>query len=111
MTREELLSRISIAPAVCFGKPCIRGHRIWVSLVLDYLASGCVVGSARPRSSPRFATPAGAAGGRSIRERFFLRRQSSLEQKGFKLAEVRLRVAAETLTQGARVAACFQSGT
>jgi len=40
MTREELLSRITISPNVCFGKPCIRGHRIWVSLVLDYLASG-----------------------------------------------------------------------
>jgi len=41
MTRDELLSRISIDPNVCFGKPCIRGHRIWVSLVLDLLASGC----------------------------------------------------------------------
>jgi uncharacterized protein (DUF433 family) len=40
MTREELFSRISIDPNVCFGKPCIRGHRIWVSLVLDLLASG-----------------------------------------------------------------------
>jgi uncharacterized protein (DUF433 family) len=40
MTRDELLSRISIDPSVCFGKPCIRGHRIWVSLVLDWLASG-----------------------------------------------------------------------
>ena len=40
MTREELLSRITINPDVCFGKPCIRGHRIWVSLVLDLLASG-----------------------------------------------------------------------
>ena len=40
MTREELLARISIDPGVCFGKPCIRGHRIWVSLVLDMLASG-----------------------------------------------------------------------
>ena len=27
-------------PSVCFGKPCIRGHRIWVSLILDLLASG-----------------------------------------------------------------------
>lgn len=43
MTREELLARISIDPNVCFGKPCIRGHRIWVSLVLDFLASGMVV--------------------------------------------------------------------
>lgn len=40
MTREELLSRITINPQVCFGKPCIRGHRIWVSLILDFLASG-----------------------------------------------------------------------
>ena len=40
MTRDELLKRISIEPDVCFGKPCIRGHRIWVSLVLDLLASG-----------------------------------------------------------------------
>ena len=40
MKREELLARISIDPAVCFGKPCIRGHRIWVSLILDLLAEG-----------------------------------------------------------------------
>lgn len=40
MTRDELLSRIAIDPKVCFGKPCIRGHRIWVSLILDLLASG-----------------------------------------------------------------------
>ena len=40
MTREQLLSRISIDPNICFGKPCIRGHRIWVSLILDFLASG-----------------------------------------------------------------------
>ena len=39
-TREELLARISIDPQICFGKPCIRGHRIWVSLILDLLASG-----------------------------------------------------------------------
>lgn len=43
MTRESLLSRISIDPNVCFGKPCIRGHRIWVSLVLDLLASGAAI--------------------------------------------------------------------
>ncbi len=41
MTHAELLARISINPKICFGKPCIRGHRIWVSLVLDMLASGC----------------------------------------------------------------------
>ncbi len=40
MNRDELLSRITINPDICFGKPCIRGHRIWVSLILDFLASG-----------------------------------------------------------------------
>ncbi|HEY9868868.1 MAG TPA: DUF433 domain-containing protein [Candidatus Obscuribacterales bacterium] len=40
MRREDLLQRISIDPDVCFGKPCIKGHRVWVSLVLDLLASG-----------------------------------------------------------------------
>jgi uncharacterized protein (DUF433 family) len=25
---------------MCFGKPCIRGTRIWVSLILDNLADG-----------------------------------------------------------------------
>ena len=40
MTREEVLERISIDPNVCFGKPCIRGTRIWVSLVVDSLADG-----------------------------------------------------------------------
>ena len=36
----NLLDRISIDPLVCGGKPCIRGTRIWVSLVLDLLAGG-----------------------------------------------------------------------
>ena len=40
MTREQLLQRIAIDPNVCFGRPCIRGTRIWVSLLLDLLASG-----------------------------------------------------------------------
>lgn len=40
MANDELLQRISIDPGVCGGKPCIRGHRIWVSLILDYLAGG-----------------------------------------------------------------------
>lgn len=43
MTREELLARISINPNICFGKPCIRGHRIWVSLILDFMAGGMTV--------------------------------------------------------------------
>jgi uncharacterized protein (DUF433 family) len=43
MSREKLLERISINPEICFGKPCIRGHRIWVSLILDFLANGASV--------------------------------------------------------------------
>ena len=40
MEHEELLKRISIDPAICFGRACIRGTRIWVSLILDNLAAG-----------------------------------------------------------------------
>lgn len=40
MSQTELLQRIAIDPHGCFGKPCIRGHRIWVSLGLDLLADG-----------------------------------------------------------------------
>ncbi len=40
MTHAELLQRISVDPHVCGGRPCIRGHRIWVSLILDFLATG-----------------------------------------------------------------------
>lgn len=40
MDRAELLKRVSVDPNVCFGKACIRGTRIWVSLVVDNLAEG-----------------------------------------------------------------------
>lgn len=36
----DLANRISIDPAVRFGKPCVRGTRITVGDVLGYLASG-----------------------------------------------------------------------
>lgn len=39
-SKQDLLQRISADPAVCFGKPCVKGHRIWVSLILDMLADG-----------------------------------------------------------------------
>jgi uncharacterized protein (DUF433 family) len=39
-TMNPILERITIDPNICFGKPCIRGTRIWVSLLLDFLASG-----------------------------------------------------------------------
>ena len=40
MTSLELLERIVVNPQVCLGKPTIKGHRIWVSLVLGHLAEG-----------------------------------------------------------------------
>ena len=43
MDREELLKRISLDPNVCFGKACIRGTRISVSLIVENLAEGISV--------------------------------------------------------------------
>jgi len=37
---NRLLDRVSIDPEICGGKPCIRGTRLWVSLILDFLADG-----------------------------------------------------------------------
>jgi uncharacterized protein (DUF433 family) len=32
--------RISIDPGICGGKPCVKGTRIWVSLICDLLDGG-----------------------------------------------------------------------
>ncbi len=37
---EDWKDRISINPKVCHGQPCIKGTRIWVSLIVDNLANG-----------------------------------------------------------------------
>lgn len=37
---DPLLSRITIDAAVCHGKPCIRGLRYPVEMVLELLSSG-----------------------------------------------------------------------
>ncbi len=37
---NTLLDRICIDPEVCGGKPCIKGTRLWVALILDFLADG-----------------------------------------------------------------------
>lgn len=37
---ENLLERITIDPEVVHGKPAVRGTRIMVSSVLEYLAGG-----------------------------------------------------------------------
>jgi len=36
----RLLNRISVDPDICHGKPCIRGTRIMVTVILDNLAEG-----------------------------------------------------------------------
>ena len=40
VAHESLLDRITIDAGVRFGKPCIRGHRITVQEVLEWLSSG-----------------------------------------------------------------------
>ncbi|MDP3915548.1 MAG: DUF433 domain-containing protein [Bacteroidota bacterium] len=37
---ESLMERITTDPEICNGKPIIRGMRITVSTILDFLASG-----------------------------------------------------------------------
>lgn len=36
----SLLERITVDPDVRFGKPCIRGHRITVQEILEWLSDG-----------------------------------------------------------------------
>ena len=40
MTDQELLNRITINPAIAFGKPTIRGLRYSVEWLLETLSSG-----------------------------------------------------------------------
>jgi len=40
MASKDWENRISIDPDVCHGKPCIKGTRVMVSIVLDYLKAG-----------------------------------------------------------------------
>ncbi|MGQ0653432.1 MAG: DUF433 domain-containing protein [Betaproteobacteria bacterium] len=73
LSREQLLRRIWIDPKRCFGKPCIRGHRIWVSLILDLLASGASVDeivAAYPGLEPEDVQACIAYGAEMARERF-----------------------------------------
>jgi uncharacterized protein (DUF433 family) len=37
---DPLLSRITVDPAVCHGKPCVRGLRYPVETILELLGSG-----------------------------------------------------------------------
>ncbi len=40
MDRPELLQRITSDPAICHGKPTVRGLRYPVETILEWLASG-----------------------------------------------------------------------
>jgi len=40
---NRLVDRISVDPDICHGKPCIRGTRIMVTVILDNLAEGLSV--------------------------------------------------------------------
>ena len=37
---QQLLARITVDPEICAGKPCIRGTRIYIAIILDTLAEG-----------------------------------------------------------------------
>jgi uncharacterized protein (DUF433 family) len=43
MGMDTLLSRITIDPAVCHGKPCVRGLRYPVENLLELLSSGMTI--------------------------------------------------------------------
>ena len=72
---NPLLERISINPNICFGKPCIRGTRIWVSLILDFLASGMTMDEVLaeyPHLTHEDILAALAYGAEMARERFIM---------------------------------------
>jgi uncharacterized protein (DUF433 family) len=43
MNMDTLLSRITIDPAICHGKPCVRGLRDPVETLLELLSSGMTI--------------------------------------------------------------------
>jgi uncharacterized protein (DUF433 family) len=70
---NPLLQRINIDPEICGGKPCIKGTRIWVSLVLDLLADGMTEAqllSEYPQLVHEDVLAAIAYGAEASRERF-----------------------------------------
>jgi len=40
---DKLLSRITVDPVVCHGKPCVRGLRYPVETILELLSSGMTI--------------------------------------------------------------------
>jgi uncharacterized protein (DUF433 family) len=69
---NKLLERISLDPRICGGKPCIRGTRIWVSLILDFLSDGATEAdllAEYPQLAPEDIRAAIAYGAEMARER------------------------------------------
>lgn len=70
----KLLERISVDPEVCFGRPCIRGTRIWVSLLLSFMADGMTeaeILEEYPQLTPEDLRSALAYGATTSHERYF----------------------------------------
>ncbi len=70
---NPLLQRILVDPNICFGKPCIRGTRIWVSLILDFIANGMSIEgilSEYPQLNKNDIRAAVAYGAEMTRERY-----------------------------------------
>ena len=40
---EKLINRITINPEICHGKPCIRGMRWPIEVIIDMLGSGMTI--------------------------------------------------------------------
>ena len=40
MSSDDLMTRITVDPDVCHGKPCVRSLRYPVETILEYLAGG-----------------------------------------------------------------------
>jgi uncharacterized protein (DUF433 family) len=70
---NPILQRIVIDPNICFGKPCIKGTRIWVSLILDFLSNGMTIGeiiAEYPQLTEKDIYAAIAYGAEMARERY-----------------------------------------
>ena len=54
-----LLARITIDPAICHGKPCIRGLRYPVETMLELLSSGTTIDEIRAGTTFQRVCPRG----------------------------------------------------
>jgi len=72
---NEWQESISIDPKVCHGKPCIKGTRIMVSVILDNLAEGLtaeeIVAEYPPLSLSNVKAAISYAGTRKRKEKLF----------------------------------------